>query len=189
MREDCTSFAEKLTGLFSDIVNKTMTVHLLRELDEMDITISQLQALTSIAERRKSSVGAIAERLGVTHPAAVKLIDKLVKKELVTRGIAAADHRQSEIEITHEGLRLINLVRRERMERLTQVLDRMPADDRQALIQGLEAFVLAALRDEGALNALCVSCQALLPTDCADFVLISPDKFSAAAFAETPGSH
>src|SRR5437870_360146 len=121
MREECTSFAEKLTGLFSEIVIKTMTVQLLRELDELDITLSQLQALTHIAERRKCTVGAIAEGLGVTHPAAVKLVDKLVKKDLVTRGIGAADHRQSEIAATAEGLRLVNQVRQERTQRLTQV--------------------------------------------------------------------
>src|ERR671916_2974163 len=103
MREECTSFAEKLTGLFSDIVLKTLTVQLLRELDEMDITLSQLQALSHIAERRKCSVGAIAEGLGVTHPAAVKLVDKLAKKGLVTRAVAAMDHRQTDITATAAG--------------------------------------------------------------------------------------
>jgi DNA-binding MarR family transcriptional regulator len=179
MREECTSFAEKLTGLFSDIVLKTMTVQLLRELDELDITLSQLQALTHVAERRKCSVGAIAEGLGVTHPAAVKLVDKLVRKNLVTRGVAPVDHRQSEITITPDGLRLVNEVRRQRTQRLTQVLDRMSAEERQALIHGLEAFVTAALRDQGALDALCMSCQTLLPTDCIDFQMMLKEKTPA----------
>jgi DNA-binding MarR family transcriptional regulator len=175
MREECTSFAEKLTGLFSDIVVKTLTVHLLRELDELDLTLSQLQALTFIAERHKCSVGGIAEGLGVSHPAAVKLVDKLQRKELVTRGIAAEDHRQSEISATSEGRHLVNRIRRERSQRLEQVLDRMSPGERQALIQGLQAFVTAALRDQGALDAICVSCQSLLPTDCGDFQML-PDE-------------
>src|SRR5438552_1914893 len=100
MREECASFAEKLTGLFSDIVVRTMTVQLLRELDELEITLSQLQALTHVAERGKCSVGSIAEGLRVTHPAAVKLVDKLVRKELVTRGTAPGDHRQTDIAVT-----------------------------------------------------------------------------------------
>lgn len=169
MREECTSFAEKLTGLFSDIVVKTMTLQLLRELDELEVTLSQLQALTLVAERRKCSVGGIAEGLGVTHPAAVKLVDKLARKGLVTRGIAAADHRQAEIGVTEEGRRLVNAVRQERTQRLARVLDQMSAEERQALIHGLQAFVTAALKDDGALDQLCVSCQALLPTDCVDF--------------------
>jgi DNA-binding MarR family transcriptional regulator len=188
MRQECTSFAEKLTGLFSDIVLKTMTVQLLRELDDLDITLSQLQALTHVAERRSCSVGILAERLGVTHPAAVKLVDKLVKKDLVTRSVAPDDHRQSAIAATPAGLRLVNAVRRERTDRLVQVLDRMPDADRWALIQGLEAFVTAALRDEGALNALCVSCQALTPTDCADFRLILGDVAASGAKAPLAGS-
>ncbi|HEU4754265.1 MAG TPA: MarR family transcriptional regulator, partial [Armatimonadota bacterium] len=163
----------KLTGLFSDIVVKSLTVQLLRELEDLDVSLSQLQALTHVAERGKCSVGSIADGLGVTHPAAVKLVDKLVVKGLVTRGVAAADHRQSEIAVTAEGRRLINEVRRERTERLVRVLDRMTPEDRHALISGLQAFVTAALRDEGALDQLCVSCQALLPTNCDDFRLIS----------------
>lgn len=187
MREDCTSFAEKLTGLFSDIVVRTMTVQLLRELDELDITLSQLQALTHVAERRKCSVGAIAEGLGVTHPAAVKLVDKLVRKDLVTRGVAAGDHRQSEITITPEGRRLVNQIRQERTQRLQQVLDRMEQEDRLALIQGLQGFVTAALRDQGALDALCLSCQALLPTDCDDFRVIGGEPVAREDQLPVPG--
>jgi DNA-binding PadR family transcriptional regulator len=118
-------------------------------------------------------VGAIAEGLRVTHPAAVKLVEKLVRKDLVTRSVAAGDHRQSEIAITAEGRRLVNQIRQERTQRLQQVLDRMGQEDRLALIQGLQGFVTAALRDENALDALCVSCQTLLPTDCIDFRVIA----------------
>lgn len=173
MREECTSFAEKLTGLFSDILAETMTVRLLRELDELDVTLSQLQALTLVTERGKCSVGSIAEGLGVTHPAAVKVVDKLARKGLVTRGVAAADHRQAEIEVTPGGRRLVTHARQARTERLTAVLDRMRPEDRQALICGLQAFVTAALRDARALDALCLSCQALEPTDCDDFRLMA----------------
>jgi DNA-binding MarR family transcriptional regulator len=179
MREECSNFAEKLAGLFSDIVLETMTVQLLRELDDLDVTLSQLQALTHVAERRTCSVGSIAEGLGVTHPAAVKLVDKLARKELITRGVAASDHRQAEIGVTAVGRELVNRVRRERMQRLAKVLDQMPAEDRLALIHGLQSFVTAALRDAGALDALCVSCQALLPTDCDDFQLITAGQVTA----------
>lgn len=186
MREECTSFAEKLTGLFSDIVFKTMTVQLLRELDELDVTLSQLQALSFIAERRTCSVGAIAEGLGVTHPAAVKLVDKLAKKELITRCVAAADHRQTEIAVTSAGRELVKQVRRERTERLEAVLSRMRSEDRHALIDGLQAFVTAALQDQHCLDALCLSCQALLPTDCDDFRLITEEQLSSTGTGALP---
>ena len=44
---------------------------------------------------------------------------------------------------------------------------------RQALIAGLQGFVTAATRNEGALDQLCVSCQTLLPTECDDFRLVT----------------
>lgn len=180
MREECTSFAEKLTSLFSDIIVKTLTTDLLRELDDLDITLSQLHALTHVTERGKSSIGAIAEALGVTHPAAIKMVEKLAVKELVVRGVAAADHRLSEITPTSEGRRLVNRVRRERAERLTSVLAQMPAPDRQALIRGLQGFVTAALRDTAVLDGLCLSCQSLLPTDCEDYELIRRERLLTA---------
>lgn len=181
MREACTTFAEKLTGVFSDIVLKTLTVQPLRELDDLDVTLSQLQALTLVAERRRCSVGALAEGLGVTHPAAVKLVDKLARKGLVSRGVAADDHRQAALEPTAEGRRIVNEVRKARTERLEGVLDRMCAEDRQALIHGLQCFVTAALRNEGALDQLCVSCQAVMPTDCDDFRLLLDKKVTGPA--------
>jgi DNA-binding MarR family transcriptional regulator len=170
MREQCTSFAEKLTSLFSDIIFKTMTVQLLRELDELDISLPQLQALTYVAEHPNCSVGGLADGLGVTHPAAVKSVERLVKKGLAARAVAAADHRQAELSATASGRKLINEIRRQRTERLARVLDRMEGEERLALIRGLEKFVTTALEDQGALNGLCLSCQTLLPTDCKDWV-------------------
>jgi DNA-binding MarR family transcriptional regulator len=169
MREECISFAEKLTGLFSDIIFKTMNVQLLRELEELDITLAQLQALTYVAEHRACSIGFLAEGLGVTHPAAVKAVDRLVKKALVARSVAAADHRQAELFVTPIGLKLVNEIRRQRTQRLARVLDRMTPEERLALIRGLEKFVTTALMDEGALYGLCLSCQTLMPTDCKDW--------------------
>ena len=183
MREDCLSFAEKLTGQFSDIVVKTMTVQLLRELEELDISLSQLQALTHVAEQRQCSVGCVAELLGVTHPAVVKLVDKLLRKELITRGIDPSDHRQAQLSVTAKGRRLVNQVRSERAQRLERVLDEMPTGERQALIVGLQGFVKAALRDQGALDALCVSCQTLEPTDCGNFTMLPVEPVGARAEA------
>lgn len=173
MREACGSFAEKLTGLFSEIIFKTMTVQLLRDLEEMEISLSQFQALNWIAEHRRGSVGEIADGLGVTHPGAIKILHKLTERGWVDRAVSEADHRQSIISCTAEGRDLVNAVRAERIQRLQQVLDRMDAADREALIRGLEGFVTAALQNEGALDRLCCSCQALLPSDCQDFAEIS----------------
>src|SRR5262245_24778611 len=178
MREECGSFAEKLAGLFSEIVFKTLTVAPLRELEALDVTVSQLQALAWVAERGRSSVGEIAEGLGVTHPAVVKLVHRLQEKGLAERSHSESDHRLAAIAATPAGRDLVNRVRAARAARLRAVLDRMPAADRQALIRGLETFVTAS-RGERALDGLCCSCQALLPTDCEDFPVIR-ERFAAA---------
>ena len=168
MREECGAFAEKLTGLFSNIILRTMTVEPLRQWAE-DLTLSQVQTLTLVAERDVCSIGEIADGLGVSHPAAVRLVDRLVRKELLLRGVSAADQRQAEIRATPEARQLVNDIRLERAVRLEEVLDRMSEAERAALMCGLESFVTAALNDQQALDALCWSCQALLPTECEDF--------------------
>src|SRR5262245_6251850 len=138
MREECGAFAEKLTGLFSEIVFKSMTVGLLREMEALDVTVSQLQALAWIAERGECSVSEIAAGLGVTHPAVIKLLHRLQEKELVARSLCDRDHRQAAIAVTDAGRDLVNRVRAARSERLARVLERMSDEDRQALIRGLE---------------------------------------------------
>ena len=45
--------------------------------------------------------------------------------------------------------------------------------------ESFAAKITAALRNEGALDALCQSCQTLLPTDCMDFRLILAEKAPA----------
>lgn len=169
MREECAKFADRLAGLFSEIILKTMTVPLLRELEERDITLSQLHALTHVGERRSCSIGEIAEGLDVTHPAAVKMVDRLAKKGLVTRSVSALDHRQAEIQIAPAGRELVQRVGRERSERLARVLEQMTPEERQGLIRGLERFVGASLSAR-ALDQICQSCQTLLPTDCRDWI-------------------
>ena len=182
-REECSSFTEKLTGLFSEIVTKSMTVQLLRDLDDLDLTHSQLLALTYIAERRKCTVGGLAEGLHISHPAAVKVLEKLCRKDLAMRSVGLQDHRQTEIVATAAGRALIQRIRVERAQRLASVLDRMEPAERIAMMQGLQGFVTAALRDEGALDALCQSCQAVLPSDCQAFQLISERQLMPAAGA------
>jgi MarR family transcriptional regulator, organic hydroperoxide resistance regulator len=170
MREECTSFAEKLTSLFSDIVLKTLTVQLLRDFEELDITVPQLQGLTSIAEKGHCTVGELAERLGVSHVAAVKLVERLLKRELVTRKQSERDHRQSLLQATAEGRRLVIAVRSERTQRLAVVLEKMSPEERMGLIRGLERFVQAASADGRMLDSICLSCQTLLPSDCKDWI-------------------
>jgi DNA-binding MarR family transcriptional regulator len=169
MREECTQFADRLASLFSDIILKTMTVPLLRELEEQEITLSQLHALTYVGERRGCSIGEIADGLDVTHPAAVRMVDRLVKKGLVTRSVSPLDHRQAEIQITAGGRDLVHRIGRERSDRLARVLERMTAEERHGLIRGLELFVAASLSAK-ALDNICRSCQTLLPTDCRDWI-------------------
>jgi DNA-binding MarR family transcriptional regulator len=170
MREECTSFAEKLTSLFSDIVLKTLTVQLLRDFEELDITLPQLQALTSVAEKGHCTVGELAERLGVSHVAAVKLVERLLKRALVTRKQSETDHRQSLLRTTEEGRRLVIAVRNERKQRLALVLEKMSLEERMGLIRGLERFVQAASADERPLYSICLSCQTLAPSDCQDWI-------------------
>ena len=169
MREDCTNFAEKLASLFSDIILKSLTMEMLREADDLGLTLSQYQALLFVAERPASSITDVAEGLGVTHPAAVKLIQRLQEKALVTRAVAAGDQRQASLTVSTRGRALLNHLRLKRTDRLSRVLDRMTPADRQAMIQGLESFVTIALNDERALDQICWRCQQVQPTDCADF--------------------
>src|SRR5262245_51562343 len=136
MREECGNFAEKLTGLFSDIVFKT-TLLSLQDEEALDVTVAQLHALAWVAEHGPCSVREIAEGLGVTHPAVIKLVNRLQEKGLAQRSLCARDHRQAAIAATAQGRDLVNRTRAARAERLEQVMARMSDTDRQALIRGL----------------------------------------------------
>lgn len=166
MASDLQQNTERVTSLFARVMMRSMTLRALAEAGSRDLSLSQLQCLRYLARHRKCRLGQISEGLSITSPGATKLIDRLVKKGLVSNSQCASDRRSAEIDLTDEGRRLVESFRAGRLRRLDAILARMAPEERAALELGLEGFVLAALEDEAGMRAACLRCGDEHDPDC-----------------------
>lgn len=74
-----------------------------------------LLALKGLPEGRKATIGALAERLQLTHHSTVELVDRLVERDFIQRSRDEDDQRQVIVTLTTQGeeaLRNLSLTHR-----------------------------------------------------------------------------
>lgn len=152
-------YAVRVSNLFAQILTKSLSERLVAELTHEEITLPQLQALRYIWLHRNATVGEVAEGLDISYPSATNMLNRLVRKGLVTRHGNPADRRFVEVQITEKGERITRQVEEERTARLKQVLDEMSSEERDALIAGLRAFIITAVGDDDHMvEEICLRC-------------------------------
>jgi DNA-binding MarR family transcriptional regulator len=158
MADQNQAYVQMLADLFSETVLKTLTLRLIEETSEVELTHSQYQALRYLYSHGRCTVGHIAEGLSISYPASTKLVTRLAEKGLVTRTEGVTDRRQAEVDLTEQGTQIITALRQTRMDRFDAVMQRLSPADRAALTRGLERFVVAAIQDEGVNRDICLRC-------------------------------
>jgi DNA-binding MarR family transcriptional regulator len=81
------------------------TRHLLLYAKESGLSMSQIGAMLHIHRKGVSGVSGIGDDLGVTHPAASQMLERLVLQGLVVRSEDPHDRRVKQIVLTEEGRR------------------------------------------------------------------------------------
>jgi DNA-binding MarR family transcriptional regulator len=103
-----------------------------------ELTVPQLRALTSVAEREDCTMGELARSLGISLSAATGLAERLVQHGLLAREAAPEDRRIVCLRLTKAGERAREACRQERMRRIEAALG--------ALSPRQQADIAAALR-------------------------------------------
>lgn len=176
--EPTLAYTQMMADLFSETVVKTMTLRLIEETSEVELTHSQYLVLRYLFSHGRCTVGHIAEGLSVSYPASTKLVTRLAEKDLVTRTEGVTDRRQAEVDLTEHGRKVIADLRQARQERFNAVLERLSPADRAALTKGLEQFIVAAVQDEGVNRDICLRCGTdslrECPVNAADQEILGP---------------
>jgi len=157
---------DKLIELFRRIIVRRFTIPATLESAENVVTVSQLRALRYLERHSDCTMGALASGLGISQPAATKLVDRLGAKNLADRHRQGRDRRQIQIRLTPEGRRLVEVVQLRRQGRLRDVLESMAPDRRASFLAGVEEFVRRAVTDAEAVKAICLQCGTEHTDDC-----------------------
>jgi DNA-binding MarR family transcriptional regulator len=103
-----------------------------------DISIPQFRALRFIQCNPDSSLSSLAEHLGLTLPSVSKLVDGLVKQELVIRQESTTDRRRLTLALTQSGASIVNSARASAQANLTKNLGRLSDDELETICQAMK---------------------------------------------------
>lgn len=109
-----------------------------------DVTLPQYRAVVVLAQRGQQRPADLATALAVTPSTATRMCDRLVAKGLVVRDRSDEDRRTVSVSLSATGWDLVQEVTLHRRTELVELLEAMPAQDRQAVVTGLLAFSAAA---------------------------------------------
>lgn len=157
---------EGLLDLLSIYSSSVLTDQLLADSTGGELTSSQLQGLTFIRQHDGCSVKALSEGLYIAIPSATRMVDRLVRKNLVTRCENASDRRLVQLAATAAGMAVLLKVRAAHLALVQQALSTLSPAEQAQLLALLERFLMAALCDETALRQCCRHCGIEHDGDC-----------------------
>jgi DNA-binding MarR family transcriptional regulator len=113
----------------------------------------QLNALLAVERAEGVNLGGLAAELSMLLSSASRLCDRLVANGLVERVPGRVDRREIALYLTPSSRALLAELRRIRRLALAEVLERMSASGRSALLRGLTDFAAAADESESPAGA------------------------------------
>ena len=183
LARDSSQYAEIIAEVFVETVGKSAREAMSCEHGHEEITPSLMECLQYVYLHGASPVRKIAWGLEVSLSAASQLVDRLVKKGLVTRRENESDRRLTEVELTSAGTQVVKQMRKRRSEWFALIVQSMPRSKRQALTEGLEGFLKVALANEENIDRACVRCGEHAP-----FCVVNKIKSQRAKIREEPES-
>lgn len=131
--------AEKLDRLTKDLLRKFQ----MRDRNEISccgVSVSQCYTLDTLGEHGEMSMVQLARKMFLDKSTMTRVIDGLIERELVVRRFDEGDRRVIYITLTAAGRKLLEGIRAQQMISLRLILERIPAPERQKLLDGLEIF-------------------------------------------------
>ena len=104
------------------------------------------------------SVGALAQTVGLTHSATVRLVDRLARDELVERR-GGTDGRSVGLHLTRRGIARRRAILKGRNQILSEALAALPVNDQAALTPLIEALLGAITQDRQQADHICRLCD------------------------------
>ena len=144
--QELIEYIKDLDHVFSRFINRFR--FLFNKYTSDEITGTQLMVLRVLEENGPSNTSYLAESLGVTLSAITAVVNRLYRRELVTRERRDQDRRQVWIKITEEGSRILNEAEEARYFLLGLYFARFPQKDREYLLYILHEVVRLFERED-----------------------------------------
>jgi DNA-binding MarR family transcriptional regulator len=108
----------------------------------------------------------LRKALGLSHPGAVRLVDRLEREGAVVRRQSKQDRRAVALDLTGKGVHASEEIRSARYHALRKALTVLTPSERKTLGKLTEKMLRAVLQDEDHAYAMCRLCDATACTTC-----------------------
>jgi DNA-binding MarR family transcriptional regulator len=110
---------------------------------QLNLSIGQLKSLFFISNQGTTSLGKLAAALKVTPTNTTGIVDRLLKRGLITRTENPDDRRVLLLSTTPAGEELITGLRQKRRERMTELFNILSPSEAEELAKSLKYLVKA----------------------------------------------
>ena len=133
----------------------------------MDLTMPQLRVLFLLRRRGVQTMGQIAKPMGVKLSTVTGIVDRLVERQLVSRGEDPHDRRFVVARLTDEGQRVVDSLYRAGRIRIAGILHRLTVADLRTVVQALDILRAAVTAEQKCAQKRLSSKQGVLDEDMA----------------------
>ncbi len=123
-------------------------------------------ALMLVAHLPGMSIDALRIGVGLSHPGAVRLVDRLEARGLVARGTSPEDGRRVALHLTEAGETMAAQIADSRHKAVALALDTLPDAERAAFIQTTEKLLAALVAGPEDALRVCRLCDEAVCTRC-----------------------
>ena len=118
----------------------------IRAMDDHELSVAQMATLMLLDAEGTSTVGDLADNLGRSLSATSRLLDQLVRRDLVSRREDPHDRRVKRVALAEHGKELIGRVQRRRAEAQLSVMAALSEAERADVMRAMELLAEAASR-------------------------------------------
>jgi DNA-binding MarR family transcriptional regulator len=111
---------------------------------EDTLTLTQFRTLVVLDSHGEINLNRLAELLDVIASTAMRMIDRLLAAELVTRKENPANRREVLLDLTPAGRRIVRQATSKRRREITRIVTAVPASQQADLVAALRVFAHAA---------------------------------------------
>lgn len=127
--------------------------------DELDLSPMSAAALVQVEQEPGCAIEPVATRIGLSHSATVRLIDKLVERELVAKDRARGDQRAQSLKLTKSGRKLAAQLHQIRNRVTDDLLGLLPPAEGAALGKAIAAILHRAVKTKREGDRVCRVCD------------------------------
>ena len=128
-------------GYWLRFVSNTVSFAFRDRIAKLGVTVAEWVALRSLHNCAPCTLGELSEQIGIDAGATSRLIERLLRKKLVSRNAAASDRRFVTLKLTASGKALVPKLAREADRNDEAFFGQLPKADKQHLLRIMKNLV------------------------------------------------